>query len=261
MDKEQHISQDKINEIWRKQWSSKSFRGVSVANIFQQRLFVEGYPIFKKHLPDNPGDVLDAGGGTGRYGLKIAQNFPESNVVISDILEESLGIGQQLASEMHLKNVFFEQDDLLSSKFPDNKFDVVVSDVVIQHLPDYTTALKEIKRITKPGGRILISTNNFWNFHTPFKTVLKIVGQYEYGYEKSFSRKELVRTMAKEGLNIIAVDGFYVGYGIFRLKKYNRIFHFLGRAVNRLSKILDKLTGRFFSRNFGFEILVVAQKP
>jgi hypothetical protein len=84
--------------------------------------------------------------------------------------------------------------------------------------------------------------------------------EYEYGYEKSFSKQELKEAMEKEGIRSIATDGFYVGYGIFRLRTHHQIFSFLGRVVNRLSKILDKYTNRFFSRNFGFEIVVVGQK-
>ena len=71
---------------------------------------------------------------------------------------------------------------------------------------------------------------------------------------------EIIKRFETTGLKIIAIDGFYVGYGLFRLKKYHRIFRFLGGAANRLSRILDKFTGRFFSKKFGFEILAVGEK-
>jgi len=259
MDKKEHIGQDKINEVWRREWNSLS--DTSAKNIFGHRLFVEGYPVIKRYIPNEAKEILDSGGGTGRYGLQIAKDFPGSNVTISDILDESLNIGKKLASELGIENISFQRDNILSSLFPNDRFDVVLSDVVIQHLPNYEKAITEIERITKPGGIIIISSVNFWNFHTLYKVFLRVVGRkYKYGYEKSFSKRELARAMEKEGIKIIATDGFYVGYGIFRLKNHHRIFHFLGRAVNRASKILDKFTGRFFSRNFGFEILVVGEK-
>ncbi len=258
---EENIDQKKINEIWRNQWNLDSFTKVRAENFFLQRLFVEGYSIIKKYIPREAIEIIDVGGGTGRYGLQIAQDRPISRVVISDILEEALNIGRKLTAELDIRNVDFQRDDILFSSFPDNRFDAVVSDVVIQHLPDYICAIKEIRRITKPGGKILISSVNFWNFHTLFKLTLRLLGKkYEYGYEKSFSKKELTQAMEKEGIKIIASDGFYVGYGIFRLKKYHRGFHFLGRVINRISKFLDKFTGRFFSRNFGFEIVVIGEK-
>lgn len=258
MGKKEHLSQDKINEIWRNLWNS--FGHTDSERFFTQRLFVEGYPVFKKYISPNPREILDAGGGTGRYGLHLAQDFPECRVTISDILDESLAIGKRIAGELNIKNIEFKRDDILSSSFPDNKFDIVLSDVVIQHLPDHKKAIRELNRITKPGGRILISANNFWNFHTIVKFALKLMGKYEYGYEKSFTRRGLAKELEKADIKVIATDGFYVGYGLFRLKKYHRSFHFLGRAVNRLAKILDKFTGRFFTKNFGFEILAVGEK-
>lgn len=253
-------TQENINSVWREYW--KTISGVSFDTILNSRLFVEAFPVIEKYIPEKFDILLDAGGGTGWYGLTLAQKFPKSSIVISDILEESLLVSKDLAEQAGISNVRFQREDILASSFPDNYFDVVLSDTVIQHLPDYRKAIRELRRITKPGGRVIISTVNFWNFHALYKLSLEIIGKkYQYGYEKLFSKKELARTMKKEGLRIIATDGFYVGYGIFRLKKYHKIFHFLGRAVNRLAKILDKFTNRFFTRNFGFEVLVIGEKP
>jgi len=259
MAQEKHLNQEKINEIWRKQW--KQYNDVEPEKIFSHRLFFEGYSVIRKYVPDNARKILDAGGGTGRYGLQLAKELRQSTVVVSDILDESLGIGRKIAAERSINNVQFQKDDILFSSFSDNQFDVVLSDAVIQHLPDYKKAVGEFARITKPGGRIIIGMNNFWNFHTLYKLFLKLSGRrYEYGYEKSLSGSGLANVMRKAGLKIIAIDGFYVGYGLFRLKKYHRIFRFLGGAANRLSRILDKFTGRFFSKKFGFEILAVGEK-
>jgi len=261
MDKNKHIDQDEVNEVWRKEWQNYLGSNINPHKIFLQRLFVEGYPIFKKYIPDNVIEVLDVGSGTGRYGIRVAQDYPESKVIISDILEESLNIGRAISGKLALDNVHFLKDDILSSSLSDNKFDVIICDVVIQHLPDYVRAIREMKRLAKPGGRILISAVNTWNFHDVYKKFLTMVGRpYEYGYERSFSSKELSEIIQGEGLKVVAVDGFYVGYGIYRLKKYCKIFSLLGKIVNRMAKILDGVTGRYFSRNFGFEIVVVGEK-
>lgn len=254
----EHI-QENINKIWIKKWEAA--REISLKEAFGSRIFPEAFPVIKKYIPNKFENLLDVGAGTGKYGLKLAQDFPESSIVISDILDESIQLGTRLAAEMGVKNVSFQKDDILASTFPDDHFDVVFSDLVIQHLPDYRKAIREMRRITKPGGRIVVSVVNFWNFHTLYKKLLALAGkEYQYGYEKSFSKQELKEAMGKEGIRIIATDGFYVGYGIFRLRSHHKIFSFLGRVVNRLSKILDKYTNRFFSRNFGFEIVMVGQK-
>ncbi len=256
---EEH-TQENINKIWRKKWETS--QDISLREAFNSRLFLEAFPVIRKYIPNKFQNLLDAGGGTtGRYGLKLAQDFPKSSVTISDILDESLLIPRRLAAEAGINNVWFKKDDILASVFPDDHFDVVFSDAMIQYLPDYRRAIREIRRITKPGGRIVITAVNFWNFHTLYKGLFALAGkEYQYGYEKSFSKRELKEAMEKEGIRTIATDGFYVGYGIFRLRSHHRMFRFLGRLVNRLSKILDKFTGRFFSKNFGFEIVVVGQK-
>ena len=259
MNNPKKCTQKDINKIWIKKW--EIVRGLSSREIFNSRLFPEAFPVIKKYIPNKFKNLLDAGGGTGKFGLKLAQEFPESFITISDILDESLSIARELAVETGIKNVWFKKDDILASAFPDNHFDVVFSDAMIQYLPDYRKAIREIRRITNPGGRIVITAVNFWNFHTLYKWLLALAGkEYQYGYEKSFSKQELTEAMGKEGIRVIATDGFYVGYGIFRLRSHHQIFRFLGRLVNRLSKILDKFTDRFFSRNFGFDIVVVGQK-
>ncbi|KKQ15989.1 MAG: hypothetical protein US30_C0025G0001, partial [Candidatus Moranbacteria bacterium GW2011_GWF2_36_839] len=248
--------QENINKIWKEKWEMA--RGLSLREIFSSRIFPEAFPVIKKYIPSKFNNLLDVGCGTGKYGLRLAQDFSKSSITISDILDEALSIPRRLAVEAGIENVSFQKDDILASAFPNDHFDVVFSDLVIQHLHDYRKAIQEIRRITKPGGRIVIAVVNFWNFHTLYKRFLTLTGRkYVYGYEKSFSRQELKEVMEKENIRIIATDGFYVGYGIFRLRNHHQFFSLLGRVVNRISKILDKYTNRFFSRNFGFEIVIV----
>ncbi|MEX8548377.1 MAG: class I SAM-dependent methyltransferase [Mucilaginibacter sp.] len=48
--------------------------------------------------------------------------------------------------------------DLTKLTFPDNSFDLCMSFEDIEHIPDYETAIKELYRVTKPGGHVLLST-------------------------------------------------------------------------------------------------------
>ena len=52
--------------------------------------------------------------------------------------------------------------DALSLPFSDNYFDRLICSEVLEHIPDYSGALAEIWRITKPGGRIGISVPHRW---------------------------------------------------------------------------------------------------
>lgn len=54
--------------------------------------------------------------------------------------------------------------DLLELPFEDNSFDIVTCREVIEHVEDEQKALKEIKRVLKPHGYLLITTPNLYNF-------------------------------------------------------------------------------------------------
>ena len=257
MVKEKHIKQDQVNNIWSKVWQQED--KTTPKMIFSSRLFIEGYPVFKKHFPNNFNRVIEIGGGTGRYGLTIAQEFPDAQVTITDIVDSSVKFIERLKNELNLTNVEVKKADVYNLEFREDYFDLIISDVVIQHLPNDLKAIKEMTKILKPGGVIIVSGVNLFNLpHTLYKLFHR--KEYTYGYEKSYSKKELRRLYNEAGLEIINEDGFYFAYGIFRLKYIHSIFKLLGKAFNRITKFLDKFTNRYFSKKFGFEILIVGKK-
>jgi len=56
------------------------------------------------------------------------------------------------------------QGDAQNLPFAGNSFDVVVSCETIEHLPRVLAALREIHRVTRPGGRLFLTTPNYFNF-------------------------------------------------------------------------------------------------
>lgn len=255
---EKDFSQSVVSEIWQGVWEKNS---PAAEKIFTNQLFIEGYKVFKKYITQDARQILEAGGGSGRFGLKIAQNLPNSKVTIIDIVDSSLVFIKKLSENLGLKNIFVAKDDILNLSFNNNSFDLVISDAVIQHVSDDQKAIEEMVRILKPGGKLIISVVNFWNFHSVYKVWLKLTNQkYEYHSERAYTKKELRNLFELCGLKIIEEDGFYPAYGIIRLKRRYRFFKLLGRICNRFVKILDKYTDGFFSKNFGFEIVIIGEK-
>lgn len=252
------LTQNRIDEVWRAQWKMDD---TNIGSVFTNTLFVEGYPVFKKYLDHRHRRVLEIGSGTGRYGLKIAQDFPESQVLVTDILDESVALINRLIERLRITNANSQKEDVLNLSFPDNSFDLVFCDVVIQHIQDDKQAVSEMVRVLKPEGTIILSVNNLWNIpHMIFK---KLKGtKYAYGYEKSYSKKELRKLALENSLELNAEDGFYFAYGIYRLRHIYSfsLFRFAGKAINRITKCIDRFTNRFISKFFGFEIFIVAKK-
>ena len=56
------------------------------------------------------------------------------------------------------------QGDAQSLPFADNSFDVVVSCETIEHLPEVQAAVAEMYRVTQPGGKLYLTTPNYFNF-------------------------------------------------------------------------------------------------
>jgi SAM-dependent methyltransferase len=56
------------------------------------------------------------------------------------------------------------QGDAQTLPFADNSFDVVVSCETIEHLPQVQAAISEMYRVTRPGGRLFLTTPNYFNF-------------------------------------------------------------------------------------------------
>lgn len=144
--------------------------------------------------------------------------------------------------------------------FPDNYFDIVFNDGVLEHLQNFKKAFGEMVRITKPGGKIIVAVPNWLCFpHTIYK---KIVGKrFEYGYEKSFKREELIGLFEEFGLKNLEITGFNPAHSIQRLSRYFYPMYWIGWLIDRLIIVpMDKLTNNMVSNIFGIEICVKGVK-
>src|SRR5919197_3756591 len=106
-----------------------------------------------------PGErVLDVGCGAGTDSLVAAQMVgPEGSVVGIDMTPEMLAKAQAAAAEMGATNVEFVEADAEQLPFGDGEFDVVISNGVIDLIPDKDAVFAELFRVLEPGGRIQIA--------------------------------------------------------------------------------------------------------
>jgi SAM-dependent methyltransferase len=106
-----------------------------------------------------PGErVLDLGCGAGTDSLVAAQMVgSEGRVTGIDMTVEMLAKAGRAAEEMGASNVEFLEAEAEHLPFPDETFDVVISNGVIDLIPDKDTVFSELRRVLKPGGRIQIA--------------------------------------------------------------------------------------------------------
>ncbi|KIN05378.1 hypothetical protein OIDMADRAFT_116380 [Oidiodendron maius Zn] len=96
--------------------------------------------------------ILDVGCGPGSITIDFARLVPNGHVTGVEYVPDPLEQARALASAQDITNVLFEVGDIHSLPFPDNSFDIAHAHQVLQHIADPIQALREMRRVVKPGG-------------------------------------------------------------------------------------------------------------
>jgi len=109
--------------------------------------------------PLNPGErVLDLGSGAGTDSLVAAQMVGlDGSVTGLDMTPSMLDRARRAAAEMGVSNVTFVQGEAERLPFDDASFDVVISNGVVDLIPDKDAVFAELHRVLEPGGRIQLA--------------------------------------------------------------------------------------------------------
>lgn len=163
---------------------------------------------FKK-LPLRPGDrVLDAGCGEGRHVL--ACHRTPCGIVGIDLNPQSLRKSRWLLDQMEKQGqgrgpVLLVRGDNFRFPFPDHAFDQIICAEVIEHSVAEHSAIRELARVLKPGGKMALS------FPTVFTEQLYDWLSKEYfrtpgGHVRKVNARELARTMETNGLRVYGIS-------------------------------------------------------
>jgi len=102
--------------------------------------------------------VLDIGSGAGTDSLVAAQMVgTEGRVVGIDMTPEMLAKARVAAAEVGIAHVEFVEGEIEELPFDDETFDVVISNGVIDLIPDKDAVFSGIFRVLRPGGRIQVA--------------------------------------------------------------------------------------------------------
>ncbi|AXT57306.1 class I SAM-dependent methyltransferase [Aquimarina sp. AD1] len=176
---------------------------------FFEKLYhlVKKYSLNKKvklisSLNQGSGTLLDIGGGTGDFLVQAR---------LKGWQVKGVEPNEQAREIARKKKIILEPD---TTDLPSHNYDVVTMWHVLEHVPDLEIQVKELKRLVKPGGYIIIAVPNFRSF--------------DAGYYKSFwaaydvprhlwhfSKTSIEKLFAKENINLkkivpLVFDSFYV---------------------------------------------------
>ena len=96
--------------------------------------------------------VLDVGCGPGTITVDIAKRIAPGHVVGIDAAADIIAQASALAVEQGVDNCTFAGGDAYALEFDDDTFDIVHSHQTLQHVSDPVAMLREMRRVTKPGG-------------------------------------------------------------------------------------------------------------
>ncbi|MER7516661.1 methyltransferase domain-containing protein [Streptomyces sp. NPDC126499] len=109
-------------------------------------------------------DVLDVGCGPGTITADLAARVAPGRVTGVDAAADVLVKARAAAAERGLDNVEFAVADVHALAFPDDSFDVVHAHQVLQHVGDPVQALREMRRVCRPGGVVAARDSDYGAF-------------------------------------------------------------------------------------------------
>lgn len=170
--------------------------------------------------------ILDLATGTADLALELAERYPNAAVVGLDPSEAMLAVGR--AKTKPAARVQLVVGDAQELEFEDDSFDGVTMAFGIRNVPDRPRALREMARVVRPGGRVVILELNeprggplgwpakFWVHHVVPRLGALLSGQREYRYlQRSIAAfpppEEFASLMEANGLQVLSTRALTFG--------------------------------------------------
>lgn len=207
-------------------------------------------------------DILEVGSGPGFYTKILLDNFSKCQVTSFDNDEKLLEFAHSNLSKDYGERVCFVNDDITSTSIPDNYYECVIARFVFQHLNNPISALKEIYRILKPGGKVIIIDvdSELWGITYPKNDLIKMLNDNLSKYQSSLNgNREIGRVL----ITLLKSLGF-VNYDIEAvinhsdiLGKENFRYKVNSDMINdpKISKVLNEYNN-FFNLNYSSIMLL-----
>lgn len=246
--------------------------------------------ILKKIKTKNPKSILDVGCGDGFYLHLLAALFPKAKIVGMDNDENAL---KSASVNLKGKNVKLKHGNIYNLSFVSNSFDTVLASEILEHLEDDSKGLKEIHRVLRPGGLLLISVPHAnypilwdpinWFIEKIFNTHIKkgfFSGIWNQ-HERLYFKDQLTRLVKKAGFKNVksgTLTHICLPFNHYLLNIFARILAKRSNSLakNTLSKFsggrkeginpfwllfqFDKLNDIFRSKRTGVSVVVSAVK-
>jgi ubiquinone/menaquinone biosynthesis C-methylase UbiE len=142
--------------------------------------------------------VLEIGCGNGIGARLIKEYFSPLKIFAVDLDQRMIDMAKRHNFD---DSIIFELGDASRLRFQDGQFDAVFDFGVIHHIPNWEDCIKELKRVLKVGGELIVEDFSIETFETTTGRILRKLTNHPY--ERMYRRKELVEYLKSSGFEIL----------------------------------------------------------
>lgn len=155
--------------------------------------------------------VLEIGCGNGNGAKLIQKYFSPKQIYAIDIDQNMIKIAKDKVKD---DNISFMMASATNLPFESDTFDAIFDFGVIHHIPNWGECIKELKRVLKPGGELIIEDLSTETFDSLLGKLIKKIT--DHPYERMFSRQKFIASIEENGFKNIKVQEHFP----FKLIKY-----------------------------------------
>lgn len=120
--------------------------------------------------------VLEIGCGRGGFACWLAQKYPDVRLYAADFSATAVAMGRSAALAAGLHGIDWYVADILALPWRDASFDTVISCETIEHVESPRRAIRELARVLRPGGRLLLTVPNYFSatgVHRKYREIVR----------------------------------------------------------------------------------------
>jgi ubiquinone/menaquinone biosynthesis C-methylase UbiE len=244
------------SNIWKKVWRRMDI----LPKIVEERVTGDVYELIRNDLDSRrPVKALEVEAGNGSIGFRLAREYLESEITLTDHLQSAADIMRYIQKECELPNVSITEADSHHLSFDNETYDVVIANLVLNRTNQPGELLRELARVLKKDGILYIVTANSGNALRGLAVMSNAVVPAQRCLH-SYGRSILQTDAANCSLTISASHKCVPAFWLLTADPKKKRLRKFGRMVRVMGKRLDARSNRAFSELFGALTLTILHK-
>jgi ubiquinone/menaquinone biosynthesis C-methylase UbiE len=151
--------------------------------------------------------ALDVATGTGHTAFALAPYV--QHVIATDLTPAMLDEARKLQTTLGITNVEFRTADVHHLPFPDASFDLVSSRIAPHHFSDIRRALREIARVLRPAGRLVIDDRSIPEDDFVDKTMNALDTYHDPSHVREYRPSEWRQFLEETGFRVESIEPYH----------------------------------------------------